>query len=148
VEIVDTFTFLLGRWQVTRSIEDHLAGTRGWFAGVATIAEQRCSEPENGSRAHYDEDGQLHFGVHTGAAQRHLEYRGRSDGSVALYFADGRAFVDLDLCAGEWQSTHLCGQDEYTIVTVVRSSGLVEEHWQVHGLAKRYEATTTLTRIG
>ena len=64
-----------------------------------------------------------------------------------MYLAEGQAFVDLDLCAKEWQSTHRCGQDEYTIVTVVGSSGLVGEYWQPHDLVKRYEATTNSDRL-
>lgn len=148
MEIADTFAFLLGTWQVTRTIEDHRSKTQGWFEGRATITEQISEGPEFGSRAHYDEDGQLHFGEHTGAAQRHLEYRGHKDGSMGLYFADGRAFIDLDLCSGEWQGTHLCGRDHYTIATTIKSHDVVEEHWKVQGVAKSYEATTTLTRVG
>lgn len=148
MEIVDTFEFLLGTWQVKRSIEDYRDTTRGHFEGIATCTELPSSTERGlGSLARYDEDGELHFGEHRGPARRRLEYRSQKGGSVALYFSDGRAFVDLDLCSGEWHASHLCGDDQYTIFTLVSSPDVVEERWSVHGPTKRYEAVTTLTRI-
>jgi hypothetical protein len=148
VEIVDTFGFLVGRWRVTRSIEDHWNQSSGWFEGVATFAQGDSAAPERERSAHYDESGQLYFGDHTSAVQRHLDYRERVDGSVGLYFADGREFVDLNLGVGVWNSFHLCGNDKYSVATVARSQDIVEEHWQVRGPTKGYDAQTTLTREG
>jgi hypothetical protein len=66
---------------------------------------------------------------------------------VAVNFANGLAFADLDLRSGSWKSRHLCRDDRYEISTEVLSDHVVEEHWRVVGPAKNYEAATTLTRI-
>lgn len=39
LQIVDTLDFLLGTWNVERSIEDHRSGSRGFFSGRAALVE-------------------------------------------------------------------------------------------------------------
>jgi hypothetical protein len=147
MEIVDTFAFLVGTWRVMRAIEDHRAGTRGWFEGVAALTEVPSDRRGPlGARARYDEVGELHFGTHIGQARRSLQYTRMGDATVMLYFTDGRPFVDLDLAPGEWHSTHFCGDDRYDIATFVRTRSVVEERWRVTGPATGYAAITTLTR--
>lgn len=141
MEIVDTLGFLLGTWQVDRSIEDHRSGTQGSFAGTAAFT---CTD----GRAHYEESGELHFGAHVGETRRGLDYARSDATTVALLFTDGRPFVDLDLSTGAWRSIHLCGDDRYQITTLVRSADLIEERWWVAGPTKDYEAVTILTRLG
>lgn len=148
MQVIDTFAFLLGTWDLDRSIEDRRSGIRGSFSGKATLAE---AEPNQGSvlggRARYDERGELHFGTHRGPASRLLEYTRLNGAAVMLYFANGRPFVDLDLRRGAWRSIHYCGDDRYEIATIVRSCGVVQENWRVRGPGKDYGASTTLMRI-
>lgn len=149
MEIVDTLGFLVGTWQVRRSIEDHQSGIRGSFEGKATLTQPPFTcDLALGKRAHYDETGELHFGSHVGQARRSLEYLRLDDATAMLYFTNGRPFIDLDLSGGTWQSIHLCGDDRYEIAICARSSDVVEERWRVQGPTKDYDAVTTLIRVG
>jgi hypothetical protein len=144
---VDTLTFLLGVWDLDRSIDDHRSGTHGGFAGSATLTPTPAGSalaPPDG--AHYQEVGELQFGAYRGPARRALDYVRRDDGSVLLCFTDGRPFIDLDLRSGDCHRSHDCGQDRHEIGIVVISSDTVEEHWQVRGPGKDYVAITTLHR--
>jgi len=144
---VDTLEFLLGTWRVARSIEDHRSGTRGSFAGTASLARAPSAGGfALGTRAHYEEVGELSFGDYVGPARRSLEYVRLDNGALMLHFTDGRPFVDLDLSAGAWQSTHLCADDRYEIATFVRSRNIILERWRVRGPATEYDAATTLRR--
>lgn len=149
VEIVDAVGFLLGKWWLSRSIEDHQSGIHASFQGTAELFED---EPDSssviGGRAHYEEKGELHYGSYRGPAFRRLDYVRSDDASAMLYFADGRPFVDLDLRNGTWQSSHLCANDHYEIFTLVRSSTIVNESWRVWGPSTNYEAATMFTRMG
>jgi hypothetical protein len=147
LRIADTLTFLLGVWDVDRSIDDRRSGTQGTFSGKASLAETGAGNgaavPE---RAHYEETGDLLFGSYRGPARRTLEYVRLDGGAALLCFADGRPFIDLDLCDGACDRTHDCGPDLYEIGTVVISDDVVEQHWRVRGPSKDYTAVTTLTR--
>jgi len=147
---LDTIGFLLGTWSVTRSIEDHSSGTSGAFTGTATLTEateQPAFSSAPSGRARYEEAGELRFGSYRGPAQRTLDYERLENAAAMVYFADGRPFVDLDLGAGEWTSSHRCGEDNYEIGTTGRAHTGVEERWRVRGPAKSYDAFTTLVRL-
>jgi hypothetical protein len=148
MQISDTLDFLLGTWDLERSIEDHRSGIRGVFSGSAALVAAGQSWSSVAGRARYDESGELSFGTHVGPASRYLEHARRDTGSVMLYFADGRPFVDLDLRRGQWRSIHDCGDDRYEIVTMARSHDVVQEYWRVRGPGKSYSAVTTLLRAG
>jgi len=153
METVDTVGFLLGTWRLSRSIEDHRSATRGAFTGTARLTDGASAggavRPAGRTTrlAHYEEEGELRFGSYRGAARRELGYERLESGAAMVYFADGRPFVDLDLTAGTWRSGHRCGEDDYEIVTVVRSPTMVEERWRVRGPEKDYDAVTTLARL-
>ena len=148
VEILDTLAFLVGDWRLERSIDDHHNATSGTFLGVSHLSIGPASTANDiGEHATYDEQGELCFGEHAGSARRRLEYRRRDDGSVSLYFLDGRYFVDLDLSSGSCEGTHHCAPDAYYIKTVARSTDRYEEHWHVVGPGKDYEATTIYSRV-
>jgi hypothetical protein len=148
VEILDTLAFLLGSWNLERSIEDHRSGACGSFSGTAALvwAQARLGLAST-RRARYDETGELRFGAHTGPASRHLEYARHDGAAVMIYFADGRPFTDLDLRGGAWRAVHPCGEDRYEITTILRSDRVVEEEWRVRGPSTSYDAITTLTRL-
>jgi len=142
---VDTLAFLLGAWQLVRSITDHRSGTAGSFSGKATLAAADAGSqiPE---RAHYEESGELRFGACRSSARRALDYVRLNDGCVLLCFADGRPFIEVDLSEGTCSRTHDCGPDIYEIEMVVISHDLVQERWRVRGPSKDYSAVTALSR--
>lgn len=148
-QIADTLTFLLGAWNLRRSIQDHRSGTDGLFEGraVLTGAGSGAGSGAGAGRARYDEEGELSFGAHRGPASRHLEYARLDSTAVFLYFSNGRPFVDLDLRTGAWRGVHDCVDDRYEIETVVRSDRVLQEYWRVRGPDTSYDAVTTLTRI-
>ena len=143
MEIPDTFGFLLGTWEVSRSYTDHRAGTAASFHGRAVLATDAATGQE---RARYEETGELSLGAHQGAAHRSLEYERRPDGTVMLYRPGRQPYADLDLTSGAWDAVHPCGADRYEISTIVRSPGVVQEYWRVRGPEKDYTAVTTMTR--
>ena len=147
VEIHDTLVFLLGGWNVERSIDDHWNATSGTFVGVSRLSlDPSLIASGDAGQAIYDEQGKLQLGDHVGSARRRLEYRRQDDGSVSLYFLDGRHFIDLDLSSGISEGTHHCASDIYYVKIVVRSMHLYEEHWRVVGPSKDYEAITAYSR--
>jgi hypothetical protein len=69
-QIADTLGFLLGTWQVTRSIDDRRAGVHGSFHGTAVLAGAPGADlSAPGARARYTETGTLRYGTHTGPAK-------------------------------------------------------------------------------
>jgi len=148
MKVVDTLSFLLGKWTLERVLTDYRSRTDGRFEGSATIARAQSGQDSAlGTRAHYDEKGTLRFGRHVGPASRRLEFVRLESTIVMLHFTDGKPFVDLDLRSGAWRSTHPCGEDHHEIFTVVRSPGQVEEHWRVRGPTKDYDAVAILRRL-
>ncbi len=141
VVIDDTLGFLRGPWALSRLIEDDRSARCGRFTGAADV-----TVPAGGGPARWVESGVLRFGDHEGPAERQLLLVPGPGSAVAVLFADGRHYVDLDLSAGSWHAVHLCGADRYEISTTVRSADLVEEAWAVTGPAKDYRAHTTLVR--
>src|SRR5580692_1012137 len=150
MKVVDTCSFLLGKWTLERVLRDHRSGTDGRFEGSATVTIVEAPSAGNasdGPRARYEEAGTLRFGGHEGPASRSLELVRLQSSVVMLYFTDGKPFVDLDLRNGTWRSSHPCGEDHYEIVTVVRSHDEVEEHWRVRGPTEDYDAVAILRRL-
>lgn len=148
MKVVDTLDFLLGTWRVERLIEDHRSNLRGSFEGTAAVAlDQLNRDSSSGVRALYSELGELSWCGYTGLATRVLEYVDSGNVELALNFADGRSFADLDLRTGSWTSPHLCGSDRYELETLVHSNQSMEERWRVTGPVKDYDAVTTFTRL-
>ena len=148
MEIHDTLAFLIGSWHVERSIDDRHSATTGTFVGASRLVPI-ASLTAHGvvQRATYEERGELQLGDHAGSARRGLEYRRKQDGSVALYFLDGRHFVDLDLSSGRCEGAHHCASDIYSIEFVASSMHRYTEHWRVVGPDKDYEALTVYSRV-
>ncbi len=140
--VPDTLAFLRGRWRLERRLDDHRSGVCGTFTGKAEFAAT-----DDPAVLRYTERGELHFGGHSGPAQRTLLLRALPDGAADAQFADGRAFYRLDLGPGCCQAEHLCGRDRYTVTFRVLSPDLLEEHWHVLGPGKAYDTVTTLDRL-
>ncbi len=143
VEIGDTLAFLLGSWDVVRSIDDRQNATSGTFVGVSRLVADPLTPVGNVvERATYEEEGELQLKDHLGLARRRLEYRRRPDG-----FLDGRHFFDLDLTSGRCKGLHQCAPDSYFIDVAVSSELRYTEHWRVTGPYKDYEASTVYSRV-
>jgi hypothetical protein len=143
----ETLDFLLGRWRVERTVSDHRRGDQGHFRGTATFVRLSDALNEESSRVRFDEVGDYSLGDYHGEARRSLEYVGLGDSRVAITFADGHHFIDLNLASGESHAEHLCNLDRYEITTVIRHRDLVEERWRVEGPEKHYDAVTSLQRV-
>ena len=140
----ETLALLLGRWSVTRDIDDHRTGEHARFDGTATIEEAPAGSD---LVATYDEAGVLVVADRRTPATRRLGYASPGDGSLDVRFADGRHFVDLDLRSGAWEAHHPCAPDSYLVETRVLSPTSFEERWTVRGPAKSYDALTTYERV-
>lgn len=137
---------LAGSWSVHRSLYDRLSGAEGSFVGTATFVPLQVASGRAATRLGYSERGTLHFGGYVGRACRALEYSDLGGGRVAVDFADGKPFLELDLSSGRCRALHLCGEDVYEILISVRSRDFVLETWSVEGPTTSYEAVTTLLR--
>lgn len=147
MKLSDLLSFLQGSWELDRRIDDGYSGIEGRFVGRGVFEAGRLIGGGGvGGRLVYREKGVLSFGSHRGEASRQLEYVSLGGGRVAVLFADGRPFVELDLVNGSGRATHDCGADRYEITLSVLSDDLLEEHWAVEGPKKAYTALTTLRR--
>lgn len=149
VEVPDTYSYLLGDWLVERTIEDHRSDISGSFSGTVGVsgveAVREAAEAEL-PQARYREIGRLRWSGQEMSCERGLLIARIGTGRVALSFPDGRHFVDVDLRQGTCDVRHDCGADTYDISFVVRSENLYEEHWQVKGPSKDYEARARYQR--
>ena len=148
-----TIGYLAGEWDVVREIADHRTGQAGSFRGRASFRprpEPAAAEPAGpgGAVLEFTEHGELKFGDHRGPASRSLRYVGRSDGSAAVCFADGRDFYQLDLRSGSCRAVHPCRADRYSVTVTWLSPDAFTEVWQVTGPAKDYDLTSVYTRTG
>jgi hypothetical protein len=141
VDVDDTLSILMGEWQLERVIEDHLKATCGRFEGTATVASADANDV-----ATYDECGRVSFGAHEGPSHRALIFTRRPEGGVAVTFADGKPFFELDLRAGHCEALHPCRADTYELAFELRSRDHLTERWRVRGPEKDYDAVTTWRR--
>ncbi|MBO0836070.1 MAG: hypothetical protein J2P28_11195 [Actinobacteria bacterium] len=141
-----TVSYLAGDWDVVREIADHRSGQAGKFRGRASF------RPAGNRTRHgvldFTEEGELWFGEYSGPASRSLRYRGRSDGSADVYFADGREFYRVHLGFGSCHAVHRCRADRYKVIVTMLSADSFSEIWRVTGPAKDYDLTTVYTRAG
>jgi hypothetical protein len=148
VQTADTLAFLLGTWDLTRTIEDHRSGTCGQLEGQATLVDTGSGGTSLAcERARYEESGELRFGTRVTRTSRSLVYERLGDAAVMLRFADGSPFVDLNLQSGEWCTAQHCGDDLYELATTLCSENVVQERWRVTGPSKDYVAVTTRKRL-
>ena len=156
MEVADAYGYLLGVWNVERLIEDYHCGESGVFAGSVAVCqldrelslkpEAEASPPPRRQAASYHETGTLRWPGTELACARRLLLADIGESRAALRFADGRHFVDVDLCTGECEVRHDCGDDVYHIKFRVQSADCYEERWEVKGPDKDYRADGTYRR--
>jgi hypothetical protein len=136
----DLRAYLLGTWEVTRTLHDADLGA-GRFEGRATF-----TAADNAIAWH--ETGRMRLGGYDGPAHRELRIVPAAAQGWEVRFADGRPFHALDLDGAETCALeHPCGADRYTGEFSVAGPDAFEIHWRVRGprktqaLAGRYVRT-------
>jgi hypothetical protein len=134
----DLAAYLLGRWDVTRTLHDADLGA-GRFDGHATFAPA-------GDEIAWQETGRMRLGSYDGPARRELRIVPAERG-WEVRFADGRPFHALDLdgasaCALE----HPCGEDRYTGEFSLDGPDAFEIRWRVTGPRKAQALTGRYVR--
>ena len=131
---------LTGHWALERELKDLLTDTTGRFSGMAILRPAQTG-------LHYEENGTLDFGDHTGQATRRYLVTFDENGRAMFHFEDGRFFHDLDLRTGNWSVSHLCGQDVYEGYFQAQSGGALRVRWHVQGPRKHYLSYTQFRPI-
>lgn len=125
---------LLGRWELSRVIDDRFGAERSEVHGTLAIM------PGAGGALEWHESGWWHRGTTTVEVSRRLLLRERHAGWWVL-FEDGRPFHPWTPGA---QVVHPCGADTYRgMVTGAADRWTVR--WDVEGPAKDYSMTSVLT---
>lgn len=137
-----------GAWQISRRIEDSLAGQTGRFEGAAMLT------PDGPHRLTYREDGLLTLGSSQPmrATRVYLwsfvPVAGETGGyaGIEVRFEDGRPFHAF-LPAGQSDGTdHPCGADLYRVRYDFGQWPVWEARWKVTGPRKAYEMTSLYRR--
>jgi hypothetical protein len=123
-----------GKWQVRRTVIDHLNRTRHDFTGSATITETTIVE-----------QGELRIGECTIDANRTYQLS-MDGGGVVVSFPTGQEFVRLGL-AGRQFVRHHCGADTYSGRFLFQNRYCWAEFWRVCGPRKRYASLTSYRRL-
>lgn len=127
------FSRFLGRWDVRRTVVDHLSGRIFQFVGHAEVqsnayAEELCSvgdEPRLSSRRAYR--------------------LSQSTDHFVVCFPDGKPFVSI-LPLTRQRLLHLCGEDAYRGELFAVDQTCWMETWQVSGPRKRYRSLSRYRR--
>ncbi|HEY3684030.1 MAG TPA: DUF6314 family protein [Streptosporangiaceae bacterium] len=139
--VADPAGYLAGSWRIERRLSDDAAGTRGTFTGTAVFT------PDGGALA-YEERGVLDLGHWSGESYRRLRYAPSGPGVMAVAFADGSPFHDLDLRTGSWRTHHPCRADAYEGAFTVISADEWRQRWRVRGPAKDQIIESVFRRAG
>lgn len=130
-ESAPTLLDLLGTWDLSRVVQDHLTGERREVHGTATLT---LAAPD---RVRWHEEGTMTWAAHAVPVQRTLDVVRSGDGWLVL-FADGRVFHPW--AVGQ-QVEHPCAPDHYVgLVEVLDDAWTVR--WRATGPEKDYAMTT------
>ena len=131
--------FLQGEWNLERRVQDHRVGHDGRLTGAAVFL------PQEGGLL-YREEGRFSIGEHEGPALQSYRYAFPSLARAEVSFSDGRFFHDLDLTAGTWRCTHLCGDDRYDGDFAALGADVWRVVWTVKGTRKDLVLDSTYRR--
>jgi hypothetical protein len=134
----DLRAYLLGTWEVTRTLHDADLGA-GRFDGRATFTAA-------GDGIAWQEAGRMRVGRYDGPARRELRIVPAGRG-WEVRFADGRPFHALDLeGADACRLEHPCGADRYTGEFSVVGPDEFTIRWRVSGPRKAQALTGRYVR--
>ena len=125
----DLRAYLLGTWEVTRSLHDAELGD-GRFEGCATFSP-------DGEQIAWQETGRMRLGSYDGPARRELRIVPAANG-WEVRFADGRPFHALELGGAGQRCVleHPCGEDRYSGEFSLDGPDAFEIRWRVSGPRK------------
>lgn len=135
----DLFDFL-GRWRLSREIEDARGGLAGRLEGWAIFSPQ-------GTGLACEETGLLSYGD-APAMQATRRYIWRAEGDrIAVYFDDGRPFHSF-VPGPRAEATHDCAPDRYEVAYDFTGWPRWEAVWTVRGPRKDYVMTSRYSPEG
>ncbi len=105
--VADLRAYLLGAWEIRRTLDDRRNGARGSFEGRAVFA------PGDAGTLAYREEWRLALGGFETLAHQSYLYAFPVPHRAEVSFADGRPFHPLDLRDGQWDAEHVCAADLY-----------------------------------
>ena len=130
---------LVGRWRITRRIDDRLAGQVGRFDGEAVFT------PGDAGMLTYAEAGSLRLGDGPPMpATRVYLWRIEAD-RVTVMFGDGRPFHAFDP-AGAAMADHWCDPDTYRVAYDFSDFPRWRAVWTVVGPRKDYVMDSAFAR--
>lgn len=132
----------LGRWSLSRAIDDRRAGRPGTFVGTAEFTA------DGPGAANYVEEGQLMVpGLVAMKASR--RYRWVFAGAeIEVFFEDGRPFHTIRGDVGAPAAHHDCPPDVYDVTYDFARFPLWRATWEVRGPAKDYTMQTDYAPLG
>jgi hypothetical protein len=129
----------LGSWQMSRWIDDRLAGRKGRFVGTARLELE-------GQGARYREEGTLRLGEGPALAATRGYLWLPAEGGIEVRFADGRPFHRFTPHGRAPGTDHPCGRDFYRVTYDLTYWPSWETVWTVTGPAKDYIMATRYAR--
>jgi len=139
--VADLRSYLIGTWELHRTIDDRLSGEDGTFNGQAIF-----DALPTGLR--YAEQGVLSLPSYKGDAVRGYFYAFSNPAIAEVRFENGGFFHDLDLRAGRWTATHPCGEDLYEGSFSCQGPDQWQAVWHVTGPRKDLRLESVYGRRG
>ncbi|MEV0092914.1 DUF6314 family protein [Streptomyces sp. NPDC050738] len=141
--VPDALAHLAGTWHVERTVRDLAGGAEGRFTGRTEFGLLEGGAP---GLLHQESGVFVWQGV-ARPAERTLRFLpGGIPGTVAVHFADGRFFHDLDLRTGRHTADHPCSADLYRGEFEVLGPDSWRMVWRVGGPAKELLLVTRFER--
>ncbi|MGG7565736.1 DUF6314 family protein [Rhodovulum sp. DZ06] len=135
---------MLGRWRLTRRIEDFHAAQEGAFHGEAELRH----EPGAPDRLAWEEEGLLRLGKAEARGRRAYLWRLQPPDVVEISHADGRFFHLLRVKGDGDAVSHDCPPDLYKGEYRFETPDRWTLEWRVTGPRKDYRMLTVHERIG
>ncbi|MHA7222500.1 DUF6314 family protein [Arthrobacter sp. RHLT1-20] len=154
----DLRAYLLGGWNVERTLLDRATGTRGAFTGVARFTPRSGADSTHGDDARDDgglrlrEEGTIAWTSFsgepfTGAASRDYLLRStESPDTMDMLFPDGRPFHRMGFGAHSNHDQHWCAPDTYRVSYTRTGPDEFRYRWDVTGPAKDQQLDSVLRR--
>lgn len=127
----------VGRWALSRRIEDRLTKQEGLFSGEARF------DAESATRLRYSEDGELRLGRGQAFRAQRVYFWTFEASEVVVTFDDGRDFHHFVPEGAVDGSDHPCGDDYYTVAYDFNRWPMWRATWTVLGPRKDYTSVST-----
>ena len=143
----DLRNYLLGNWQVDRTLLDRGNGSRGTFSGVVSFT----GTDDGGLRLR--EEGTVQWNPaggapFTGPASREYLLRpAATPDTMDVFFPDGRPFHRIGFGGQDHRDEHWCDPDTYRVNYTRLGPDEFHYRWDVTGPAKDQLLTSVLRRM-